>query len=77
VDHQNSSMDSVRRMVFCDGVAEFVLWETDDPANACRTESGAPCGSELPSRNGARGWEVCEECLKTPALIAALKTGLK
>jgi hypothetical protein len=64
-------------MLVCGSVAEFVLWETDDPAHACRTESGAPCGSELPSRNGVRGWELCEECLNNPALIAALRTGLK
>ena len=64
-------------MIFCGRVAEFVLRETDDPAKARRTESGAPCGSALPSRNGIRGWEVCEECLNSPALIAALKVGLK
>jgi hypothetical protein len=64
-------------MIFCNNIAEFILWDTDDQTYAPRTESGAPCGSELLFLNGNRGWEVCGECLHNPALIAALRIGAK
>jgi len=72
MDYKAPSID----MRFCDNVAEFMVWETGDVA--CGTDTGVPCGSELPSRNGIRGWEVCGVCLKDyPAVIAALKVGAK
>lgn len=71
------SVEEVQRMVFCDKTAEFILWDTDDPTQTEKTESGAPCGTERPPRNGIRGWEVCGDCLKNPALKAALLLGAK
>jgi hypothetical protein len=75
-EHEPLSIEATEQMLHCARVAEFILWDTDDTVHA-RTDSGAPCGTELPPRNGIRGWEVCGQCLKSQALRAALLTGLK
>lgn len=76
-EYEPSSTEAIRRMMFGDRRAEFAFYETEDAAHGHRTESGAPCGSELSRRNGVRGWEVCGECLKNPLLKAALFLGGK
>lgn len=64
-------------MLNCTSPAKFILWEDEDPAQARRSESGVPCGTELPPRGLIRGWEVCERCIKNPYLKGALLTGAK
>jgi hypothetical protein len=77
-EYLEPSVEEVQRMIFCGKTAVFTLWDTDRPKQVVeRTDSGAPCGTELPPRNGVRGWEVCGDCLKNPALKTALILGAK
>jgi hypothetical protein len=71
-----ASPEAIGRAIRCDRTAEFILWDTHDLARE-HTDSGAPCGAELPPRNGIRGWEVCAGCLKSPLLRALLHIGAK
>lgn len=76
-EYRPPSIEEIKDMVNCTRQAEFILWDTDEPVHAQRTESGAPCGTELLPRKGIRGWEICGKCLKNPALKAALLIGAK
>ncbi len=72
-----SAYAEIRDMLDCSRPATFFLWEDEDPAQARKSESGVPCGTELQPRNLVRGWEVCERCIKIPSLVCALLTGAK
>jgi hypothetical protein len=64
-------------MLDCTRPAKFALWEDEDPSQARESESGVPCGTELPPRDLIRGWEVCERCIKNRYLKCALLIGIK
>jgi hypothetical protein len=73
----NEEMALIKEVLECSRPAKFVLWEDEDPAQAKPSDSGAPCGSQLPPRGLTRGCEVCERCLKHPILKGALFYKLK
>ena len=75
-ENESGSPEAIGRAIRCDRTAEFILWDTDDLAYE-RTDSGGPCGAEMPPRNGIRGWEACAECLKNPIVRALLHIGFK
>ncbi len=79
-EHEAPSSDEIaeiRDMLECARRAKFIFWEGENPAQARRSESGVPCGTDLPPRGLIRGWEVCERCIKIPSLECALVVGLK
>ena len=72
------SSEEIIEMLNCMRPAKYILWEEDGPGGAQEpADSGVPCGTEIPPKGRVRGWEVCERCIKNPALKAALLTGLK
>jgi len=73
----NEEMALIKEVLECSKPAKFALWEGEDPAQAKPSDSGAPCGPQLPPRGVTRGWEVCERCIKHPILNGALFFGLK
>jgi len=70
-------MAEIKDMLDCTRPSEFILWEDEEPIQAKETDSGAPCGAELPPRGLVRGWEVCERCINNPILKCALSVGAK
>ncbi len=70
-------MAQFKEMLECGRPAKFLLWEDEDPAQAKESDSGVPCGAQVPPRGLTRGWEVCERCIKHPLLKAALSIALK
>ena len=72
------SSEEITQMINCTRPAKYILWEGHGPSEAQGpSESGVPCGTELPPRGQIRGWEVCERCIKNPGLKLALCIGLK
>jgi hypothetical protein len=73
----NEQMAEIIDMLECTRPAKFILWEDEEPTQAQETDSGVPCGAELPPRGLVRGWEVCERCINNPILKCALYVGAK
>lgn len=73
----DEEMADIRDMLDCSRPARFIVWEDQNQAEAKVSDSGVPCGTELPPRGLIRGWEVCERCIKHPILRGALFLGLK
>lgn len=73
----DKEMAEIRDMLDCSRPAGFILWEDEDQAQAEISDSGVPCGTQLPPRGLTRGWEVCERCVKNPLLKCALFIGAK
>jgi len=67
----------IRDMLECSRPAKFILWQDEDPTQVLKSESGAPCGTELLPRGLIHGWEVCDRCIKNPSLKCALLVGAK
>jgi hypothetical protein len=67
----------IKDMLDCTRPARFILWEDEEPTQAKESDSGVPCGTQLPRRGLNRGWEVCERCIKHPVLKGLLFFRLK
>jgi hypothetical protein len=73
----DEELAEINEVLECSRPAKFIVWEGEDLAQAKTSDSGAPCGTQLPPRGLTRGWEVCERCLKHPILKGALFFDLK
>src|SRR5260370_28210716 len=73
----NEEMAEFKEMLECARPAKFIVWEDEDQTHPRASDSGVPCGTELPSQGGVCGWEICERCISHPLLKCVLSAGFK